>query len=1013
MLVGDLELEQLTLRALGDIDVSDSLRVAGETPIAPLPELLGTEVGGLAARGFDSDLRVEVFALGGGSFTGGVEGQPFAFNELYKLTLRPDEDGNYVPDGGWHLIADYADTIEGMPNNGVVPLVGLASLGGGLYSVDASGLFTNFNSGDRGASGCLLDMYVDIVSLEVPASGGSASFHTNTRVPINPFAADVFGTGSQYFALPSALDGSNERGTIFAAISGLDVSEFGAQTVVDRITDMGWAQQFFDGLPQFEQTFGFFEIDPRTQYLARTIYYGSGPGASDNPNLYIYQPGFEPLAFDGLAYEDGKLVLTGRGQYYHGAADAFSTGRYFLTIDPDTGEVEDFQPEVSGSGGLGRPILGLAGSNYGNAHASLTLAPQSPGFDDVTIDPVFAKLAYSNQAIGSFPVRDNTSVIEVATPLSALYTMHIVDTALDPEAAARSSALDRIPQVLVDHVEQTGGIGSATFDLRDPLPPGHPLSGEKSDRGLDVRSVGLTEVSGGFSGGGDEIFTTLGNRDLREFDTTDLRDDSLPDYLFDGFVEGGLTTRESSGVVQDRLLYGGYTDVEVTNGVSSEIVVAYNEVYEIDTENSEPSWTLLGKFLPPVDGRMDSGGDFWAGGDAYMGGEWPLLTGLSALDDDDYAISHDARIFRLHYPNPGQSGGSYEGTLETVADLRWDRGGALATAESRGSLFAVGQFEGTDLPVRQGAFASLSDMVVYELDPRNSFVKDTWWGFNGDFEAGLATSWGTFDSWQGPRPTEVISLDGAAWVSGGDSGTLVISGDFMFDVDGDGVQSRAKGKGKRTKHHNISRDFSDHAFLSINIAADGSTRNPYLMRIDFNDGTGYSDSGWIGLASRADDTSASAPGPAHLGAPTGDVDFDTLGVNFSKISYTQDALRTGALQQVFASEFAKSVPGFTKQELLSNPLLEQALQQFVGQENGIAQASAFLQNALGSNAIAQTGGAAEAGVPNVGPDQTKKHGKKVNKKTGKVTSKERRLALEQLRREHNAPRNNKAKFRGS
>jgi len=1012
VLVGDLDLEELTVRSLSDLEPKRNSRVAGETPIAPLPQLLGTDTGGLAARGFESDLHVDVYLLGGGSFSGGIFGQPLAFNELYKLTLRPDEDGNYLPDGGWQFVADYADGIAGIPNNGVVPLTGLASLGDSLYSIDASGFFFDYDddrAGDRDIYG--LDRHVDIVDLEIPSSGGAASFHTISRIPMSDYAAEVFGLNAYRFAIPTALDGANERGTIFASITGIGENNFGADPAPTVEFDLGWAAQFFNGLRQFEQDFGFLEIDPRTNYLARSIYYGTGPTGSHDDTVDLYTVG-NPSTLDGLAYEDGQLVLTGSSGYYDYIDDSYGFGRYFLRIDPDTGEIMDFEPEPTGVEEDPRAILGLAGSNYGDPPPSVPLAPQASGFDSQTIDPIFASMAYSAQSIGLVPSRGvNEACIEIATPLAAIYTLHIVNTALDPEAAARSIELDRIPKVLADHIDQVGGIGAATFDLRDPLPPGHPAAGADSDRALDVEFVGLTEeYDGGYSGGfatgyerSDELFTTLGNRDLRSPSIDDAREDWLPSYLYDEDVEGGLTSREHPDGSSDRLLYGGVPDVG-ERGASDEYVVAYNEVYEIDAGSSEPSWTFLGKFLPEDYDRDGSGGSYWEPGDAYYGNDWPLLTGLSALDSDDYAISHDARIFRLHYPSQG----SYEGTLEEVADLRWDRGGALATAESRGSLFAVGQFEGTELPVSSGLYSALSDLVVYEVDPRNSFVKDSWWGFNGDFQTGLATSWGSFDSWQGPQPTEVISIDGAAFVEGGDSGTLVIAGEFGFASDENQPRSNAKGKKSKSRHNGSARSFTEYAYLSINVGADGSSRNPYLMRIDYNEGSEFADSGWIGLASRADDTSADAAPPITLSPATGPMDFDTLGAGFSRMSYSSDALRTGALQQVFASEFAKSVPGYSKEDLLYNPLLQQALEKFAGQENGIAQASAFLQDALGEGSAAQTGGAIEAGVPYVGPDPkplSPKEAKKQKKAQGKkISGKERRATIEKLRREYNKPR---------
>lgn len=1027
--MGDLDLDELTVRALGDVVPDEALRrvtgprVDGETPIAPLPQLLGTKVGGLAARGFDSDLRIEVFALAGGSYSGGVFGQPFAFNELYRLTLRPDEDGNYVADGDWQYLADFADALPAQPNSGVIPLTGLASLGDALYAIDSSSYFSEGTPGVRadGYSGGYAMRHVDIVGLEFSSSGGAGSLSTNLRIPYNEIAEDVFNlyTFNGMFAQPTALDGSNDRGTTFAALNNLNT--YSDRVAADEGVDLGWAAQFFDHLPQFQQTYGFMEFDPRTQYIVQTIYFGDGSTASPDsgPSLFMDR------GFDGLAYEDGKLVASGIGSYFDSNSESSGYGRFFLTIDPDTGEVESFEPEFEGSGGSTRPILGLAGSNYGTPPASRPLAPQEGGYDNLTIDPEFAKIAYSARAIGLDDTRASGIGIESATPFSALYTLHIVDTALDPDAAARAIELDQIPHVLHTHVDQTGGVGLATYDLRDPLPPGHPLAGSASDRGLDVRFVGLStdgfddeRAASGGSGGSGMLFATLGNRDLRDYDINGLEDGSLPSYLYDSYVEGGHTTRYADGSVRDRLLVGGNTYGEDRDSGGGYYVEAYNEVFEFDASSESPSWTFLGKFLPEeIAERADSGGSFWNIGDSYNGYDWPALTGLSALGDQDYAISHDARIFQLQYPDLGGSGGSINGTLVEMADLRWDFGGALATAESRGSLFAVGQFGGTEasVPVRGGGgdFHALSNLVVYEVDPRNSFVKDAWWGFAGDFETGLATTWGTFDSWQGATPVQISSIQGAAFVEGGDAGTLVISGDFYFEPGENGGPKRSKGK--KGKSRKASRGFYEQAFLSINIAAEGTSRSPYLMRIDSNEGYYYSESGWVGLASNLD-SSGSAPASISLNPATGAKDFETLGYQFSRIAYTEDALRSGAIQQVFASEYARSVPGVDQAALLANPLLEQALAQFVGQEDGIAQATAYLQTALGEGAVALSQGAIEAGTPSTGLDPVNGNGKGKGKgkksKSKKMSNGERRALMERLRQENQQASSSKGRRSG-
>ncbi len=347
------------------------------------------------------------------------------------------------------------------------------------------------------------------------------------------------------------------------------------------------------------------------------------------------------------------------------------------------------------------------------------------------------------------------------------------------------------------------------------------------------------------------------------------------------------------------MLYGGFEGAGADRGAD----LAFNEVYEIDLSEADPRWRPIGKF---VDGADAAPLDYGQGrlGDV-------VLTGLAAFESRDYAIGRDARIFGLEYPD---SPGRVLGNRREIADFGWDRGGALASAEARGSLFAVGSFAG-----QMAAVEPLHDTVVYEFDPRNTFVKDSWWGGAGDFRTTPATTWGTFGDYRSATPQKAVRIDGAAYVDG----ALVIGGLFDF-------------------RNEATRDVTtERAAISINVNASGTEGSPYLMRLDE---AGAVD--WVGLASSGDAAGVAAPS-ITLDAARSSLESMSVNGSFASVSYSKRALRSGVIQQVFAAEFARGAanPETCQARLLDDYAkdVDKALRRFAGKRDGIGRAADYLR----------------------------------------------------------------------
>jgi hypothetical protein len=130
-------------------------------------------------------------------------------------------------------------------------------------------------------------------------------------------------------------------------------------------------------------------------------------------------------------------------------------------------------PNTAGSPRLRRVDVDADGSFVGALASERGIMPResrvlddSPGpIDLTTINPVFARMAYGEEALA-------TNVLE------RMVGNEIINTARDPAGCAASGALDALPSILRKHVDRTSGIGRSVAEFRDSLPFLHPCGAD-------------------------------------------------------------------------------------------------------------------------------------------------------------------------------------------------------------------------------------------------------------------------------------------------------------------------------------------------------------------------------------------------------------------------------------------------------------------------------------------------------------------------------------------------------
>lgn len=387
--------------------------IAQPLPQTP-PEQPGKHtVGGLAARRVPGGTEV-LYAAGG---TIDDAEQTVAFNELYGMTI-PD-----VPIPGTtptlQFKAKFAPGGVGTPAVNSPVLTGLAFYADGLEG--------------------LLGV----------TRGSIVSGKQSRLVGINQATGTLRDVMNFTFDLGGALASAHDRGVVF--LTGQ----------VSPLPGMPPSTNFL-----MNQAVIAFDPRPISLYVQNT-WWGSGgsfqvtPDTSVAPTLDVSKL-VSTQDFTGAAYDAGRLTLTGRA----GTSTPGQAVDFELVFNPGaTGATGD--PRITKIGPSKGNIVGLSEISNGVPIAPPVLDASPGGIDTTTINAIFARMAYSPQALQSGAIQ-------------AAFTRHFVNTAINPAACFNDPLVAMIPQKLLQNANKTFGIGRTSFDLRNPggnpLPPAHPCS---------------------------------------------------------------------------------------------------------------------------------------------------------------------------------------------------------------------------------------------------------------------------------------------------------------------------------------------------------------------------------------------------------------------------------------------------------------------------------------------------------------------------------------------------------
>lgn len=203
--------------------------------------------------------------------------------------------------------------------------------------------------------------------------------------------------------------------------------------------------------------FAVLEVDPRANYLI-SAYGGTDADLTPGKGTYV-SPGVDASTIgniSGLAFVDGIIVMSAT------AVVAGESRSVILQYDPaatnENGDPRLRSVELTD----GATYIDALASERGNFPTRLSRLTNPPGpIDTVTINPTFARMAYSEAAL-----RNDI--------LSRMVASEVVNTARDPGRCAASGALDALPSILRNHVDKVAGVGRTVAEFRGSLPVDHP-----------------------------------------------------------------------------------------------------------------------------------------------------------------------------------------------------------------------------------------------------------------------------------------------------------------------------------------------------------------------------------------------------------------------------------------------------------------------------------------------------------------------------------------------------------
>jgi len=205
------------------------------------------------------------------------------------------------------------------------------------------------------------------------------------------------------------------------------------------------------------------EFDARNSYVVDSFSAAAGDfsvrsGTAINPSVNFADLQADSLTVEGAAVVRGKLQLAVRA--FDGQRQ--SETRLQVGLDPATNlsDRRPFLSTVAPGNTLG--VSGIASAPpRGRGSSPVTLSNPEGPIDTTSINSLFAQMAYSRDSLRS-------------GVLQRMVASEIINTSLDPSGCATSSLVSMIPTAMLQHADQTKGIGRTVAALRGNLGPDHP-----------------------------------------------------------------------------------------------------------------------------------------------------------------------------------------------------------------------------------------------------------------------------------------------------------------------------------------------------------------------------------------------------------------------------------------------------------------------------------------------------------------------------------------------------------
>lgn len=306
----------------------------------------------------------------------------------------------------------------------------------------------------------------------------------------------------------------------------------------------------------------------------------------------------------------------------------------------------------------------------------------------------------------------------------------------------------------------------------------------------------------------------------------------------------------------------------------------------------------------------------------------PVFSGLAHLDGSYYTAQRhyngsfanrpdqESAIIELFAGGlrPGERGAPFDYLMELPgADIF-----TVTGAQSRGSIFAAASVVPED--ITSNRFESLA---LFEIDPRvqgSPYIKNTMWGGAGDFNVGAQTVLSA--DFNSAVYNNVAKATGAAFIDN----KVVISA--VTDL----VPAGGNPSGANPFFLTVNPD--------ANLGTPGATALAAANTASGLGATGMSVLQGVGTA----------PAPVVVDdANSLNVDY-SIGVNFGRVSYSTNALRSGVIQQVYRQRFiATSIDPILCSVDAVIGQIPGALQANAGKKNGIARTTYDLRNPLATN----------------------------------------------------------------